>query len=169
MTYSCTTITLRLYDYRCYSCTTIALQLYDYRGYSRTTIDFSLIEKQVIWQMKCIIALFLSLDCIVINIKNPVISFYKTDWLNFREVVGLSVSAYQLVNACTTRVVRAHISCYASAQQLLCGLRSLLLRKPILSFPTTSSVFSDNFFRILRLYLTHYPLISYACVYLIMQ
>ena len=79
MTYSCTTITLRLYDYRCYSCTTIALQLYDYRGYSRTTIDFSLIEKQVIWQMKCIIALFLSLDCIVINIKNPVISFYKTD------------------------------------------------------------------------------------------
>ena len=79
MTYSCTTITLRLYDYRCYSCTTIALQLYDYRGYSRTTIDFSLIEKQVIWQMKCLIALLLSLDCIVININNPVISFYKTD------------------------------------------------------------------------------------------
>ena len=42
-------------------------------------------------------------------------------------LIGLlsdSVSAHQLVNACTTRVVRAHISCYASAQQLLCGLRS---------------------------------------------
>ena len=41
--------------------------------------ELDLIEKQVIWQMKCLIALFLSLDCIVINIKNPVISFYKTD------------------------------------------------------------------------------------------
>ena len=61
-----------------------------------------------------------------------------------------AVGAHQLVYACTTRVVRAHISCYASAQQLLCGLRSLLLRKPILSFPTTSSVFSDNYCRILR-------------------
>ena len=65
--------------------------------------------------------------------------------------------------------LRMHNRCYASAQQLLCGLRNLLLQEPILSFPTTSSVFSDNFFRILRLYLTHYPLISYACVYLIMQ
>lgn len=37
---------------------------------------------------------------------------------------GLSVTAHQLVYACTTRVVRAHISCYASSQQLLCGLRS---------------------------------------------
>ena len=76
-----------------------------------------------------------------------------------------AVGAHQLVCACTTGVVRAHISCYASAQQLLCGLRSLLLRKPILSFPTTSSVFSDNYFRILRLYHTHYSLISYASVH----
>ena len=35
-----------------------------------------------------------------------------------------AVGAHQLVYACTTGVVRAHISCYASAQQLLCGLRS---------------------------------------------
>ena len=35
-----------------------------------------------------------------------------------------AVGAYQLVYACTTRVVRAHISCYTIAQQLLCGLRS---------------------------------------------
>ena len=37
-----------------------------------------------------------------------------------------------------------------------------LFRQLHLSFP-------DNFFRILRLYLTHYPLISYACVYLIIM
>ena len=35
-----------------------------------------------------------------------------------------AVGAHQLVYACTTGVVRAHISCYASAQHLLCGLRS---------------------------------------------
>ena len=40
------------------------------------------------------------------------------------EECWFAVGAHQLVNACTTRVVRAHISCYASAQQLLCGLRS---------------------------------------------
>ena len=33
------------------------------------------------------------------------------------------LGAQQLVNACTTLDVRAHISCYASAQQLLCGRR----------------------------------------------
>ena len=81
-----------MYDYRCYSCTTIALQLYDYRGYSRTTIDFSLIEKQVIWQMNCLIALFLSLDCIVINIKNPVISFYRNDKQNHQRGMRVSCS-----------------------------------------------------------------------------
>ena len=85
------------------------------------------------------------------------------------EECWFAVVAHQLVYSCTTRVVRAHISCYASAQQLLCGLRRLLLRKPILSFPTTLSVFSDNFFRILRLYHTHSALTSYACVHLIMQ
>ena len=35
------------------------------------------------------------------------------------------MTAHQLDNERTTRVVHAHISCYASAQQLLCGWRSI--------------------------------------------
>ena len=67
--------------------------------------------------------------------------------------------------------LRMHNRCCASAYQLLCKRTTAVVRPTeltspiILSFPTTSSVFSDNFFRILRLYLTHYPLVSYACVY----
>lgn len=68
-------------------------------------------------------------------------------------------------SASNVGLLQAPISWSTHAQHLLCGLRSLLLRKPILSFPTTSSVFSDNYFRILRLYHTHYSLISYASVH----
>ena len=68
--------------------------------------------------------------------------------------------------------LRMHNRCCASAYQLLCKRTTAVVRPTELTspitytiFPTTSSVFSDNFFRILRLYLTHYPLVSYACVY----
>ena len=59
------------------------------------------------------------------------------------EECGFPVVAHQLVYACTTGVVRP--------------------TEPTSSI--TNTIFSDNFIRILRLYLTHYLLISYACVY----
>ena len=40
MTYSCTTIRLRLYDYIGYGCTTLELWLYNYKGLSCTTAEF---------------------------------------------------------------------------------------------------------------------------------
>lgn len=40
MTYSCTTIRLRLYNYIGYGCTTLELWLYNYKGLSCTTAEF---------------------------------------------------------------------------------------------------------------------------------
>ena len=40
MTYSCTTVSLQLYDYICYGCTTLELWLYNYKGLSCTTTEF---------------------------------------------------------------------------------------------------------------------------------
>ena len=36
-------------------------------------------------------------------------------------MISHKIAVHQLIDVCTTRVVHAHISCYASAQQLLCG------------------------------------------------
>jgi len=47
-------------------------------------------------------------------------------------------------SALTSPVVHAHISCYASAQQLLCDRRYYLSQQPILSFPETYTIFSNN-------------------------
>ena len=55
--------------------------------------------------------------------------------------------AHQLISACTTGVGRAHISCYASAQQLLCDRRYRLLRLITLILPTTSKGYSEDFLR----------------------
>ena len=62
--------------------------------------------------------------------------------------------------------LRMHNRCCASAYQLLCKRTTAVVRPPELTSPITytifsdhSSVFSDNFFRILRLYLT------LACVF----
>ena len=55
--------------------------------------------------------------------------------------------AHQLISACTTGVERAHISCYASAQQLLCDRRYRLLRLIILILPATSKGYSEDFLR----------------------
>ena len=55
--------------------------------------------------------------------------------------------AHQLISACTTGVGRAHISCYASAQQLLCGWRYRLLRLITLILPATSKGYSEDFLR----------------------
>ena len=40
MTYSCTTVSLQLYNYICYGCTTLELWLYNYKGLSCTTTEF---------------------------------------------------------------------------------------------------------------------------------
>lgn len=49
-----------------------------------------------------------------------------------------------MVNACTTLDVRAHISCYTSAQQLLCGRRYKITQKHILSFPTIYHYYTND-------------------------
>ena len=50
-------------------------------------------------------------------------------------------------SALTTGVGRAHISCYASAQQLLCGRRYRVLRLITLIIPATSKGYSEDFLR----------------------
>ena len=55
--------------------------------------------------------------------------------------------AHQLISACTTGVGRAHISCYASAQQLLCDRRYRVLRLITLILPTTSKGYSEDYLR----------------------
>ena len=154
MTYSCTTITLRLYDYRCYSCTTIALQSYNYRGYSRTTIDFSFFENQVIWSLNFLIALFLSLDWLVINTKNPVINrlVKPTErWLDCQLApISWSTHAQQVLCERISAVMQAHNSCCAAYGVNFSDNLYYLFRQLHLSFPTTSSVFCDSFNRILR-------------------
>ena len=57
------------------------------------------------------------------------------------------ISAHQLISDCTTAVGRAHISCYASAQQLLCGWRDRLFRLILLIFLATSKGYSEDFIR----------------------
>ena len=53
--------------------------------------------------------------------------------------------AHQLFSDCTTAVGRAHISCYASAQQLLCGWRDRLFRLILLIFLATSKGYSEDY------------------------
>ena len=60
--------------------------------------------------------------------------------------IGLQkISAHQLISTCTTAVGRAHISCYASAQQLLCGWRDRLFRLILLIFLATSKGYSEDY------------------------
>ena len=61
--------------------------------------------------------------------------------------------------------LRMHNRCCASAYQLLCKRTTAVVRPTEPTSSITNTIFSDNFIRILRLYLTHYLLISYACVY----
>ena len=49
-----------------------------------------------------------------------------------------------MITACTTAVVHAYISCYASAQQLLCDRRYWLPQQHILSLPTTYPISPNN-------------------------
>ena len=49
--------------------------------------------------------------------------------------------------ALTTGVGRAHISCYASAQQLLCGWRDRLFRLILLVLLATSKGYSEDYLR----------------------
>ena len=55
--------------------------------------------------------------------------------------------AHQLISACTTGVVHVHISCWTSAQQLLCDRRYRVLRLITLILPTTSKGYSEDFLR----------------------
>ena len=45
MTYSCTTIRLRLYNYIDHGCTTLELWLYNYKGLSCTTAEFCFFDE----------------------------------------------------------------------------------------------------------------------------
>ncbi len=56
---------------------------------------------------------------------------------------------------CTSPVVHAHISCYASAQQLLCDRRYWLFQQHILTLPTTYSNSSNNKKRVNHKLMTH--------------
>ena len=60
--------------------------------------------------------------------------------------IGLQkISAHQLISTCTTGVGRAHISCYASAQQLLCGWKDRLFRLILLVLLATSKGYSEDY------------------------
>ena len=59
----------------------------------------------------------------------------------------MSFITHQLISTCTTGVGRAHISCYASAQQLLCGRRYRLPQLITLILPATSKGYSEDFLR----------------------
>ena len=64
-----------------------------------------------------------------------------------RRIESFSYIAHQLISTCTTAVGRAHISCYASAQQLLCGWRHRHLRLIPLILPATSKGNSEDYLR----------------------
>ena len=72
-------------------------------------------------------------------------------------VISLDVGAQQLMIACTSPVVHVHISCYASAQQLLCDRRYRLPQQHILSLPTTYPSSSNNKKRVNHKLMTHPP------------
>ena len=64
ITYSCTTVSLQLYNYICYGCTTLELWLYNYKGLSCTTAEFCFLtqptnlDNMLIFWYLCIFAIF---------------------------------------------------------------------------------------------------------------
>ena len=78
--------------------------------------------------------------------------------------ISWSTHAQHVLCERISAVMQAHNSCCAVCGAYFSENLYYLFRQLHLSFPTTSSVFCDSFIRILRLYHTHYPLISYACV-----
>ena len=66
--------------------------------------------------------------------------------------IGKMISFYR-----TTAEKHSHISCYASAHQLLCGRRHLHFRQLLLYLPATSIIYLKDFcytFQVLFLYLS---------------
>ena len=110
--------------------------------------------------MNCLIALFLSLDCIVINIKNPVISFYRNDKQNHQRGMWVSCSR-------PSAGLRMHNRCCASAYQLLCKRTTAVVRPTEPTSSITNTIFSDNFIRLFRQLLPYSAIVSYACVHLL--
>ena len=41
-------------------------------------------------------------------------------------MINHKIAVHQLIEVCTTRVVHVHISCWTSAQQLLCDRRTYI-------------------------------------------
>ena len=62
-------------------------------------------------------------------------------------MISHKIAVHQLIDVCTTRVVHVHISCWTSAQQLLCDRRYRLLRLITLSLPATSKGYSEDYLR----------------------
>ena len=105
--------------------------------------------------MNCLIALFLSLDCIVINIKNPVISFYRNDKQNHQRGMWVSCSR-------PSAGLRMHNRCCASAYQLLCKRTTAVVRPTEPTSSITNTIFSDNFIRLFRQLHPYSAIVSYA-------
>ena len=55
-------------------------------------------------------------------------------------MISHKIAVHQLIDVCTTRVVHVHISCWTSAQQLLCDRRTYIFRRHLLNIPTTSII-----------------------------
>lgn len=55
-------------------------------------------------------------------------------------MISHKIAVHQLIDVCTTRVVHVHISCWTTAQQLLCDRRTYIFRRHHLNIPTTSII-----------------------------
>ena len=62
-------------------------------------------------------------------------------------MISHKIAVHQLIDVCTTRVVHVHISCWTSAQQLLCDRRYRVLRLITLILPATSKGYSEDYLR----------------------
>lgn len=60
-------------------------------------------------------------------------------------MISHKIAVHQLIDVCTTRVVHVHISCWTSAQQLLCDRRSYIYQRHILYLRKTSIISSEDF------------------------
>ena len=61
-------------------------------------------------------------------------------------MISHKIAVHQLIDVCTTRVVHVHISCWASAHQLLCDRRTYIFWRHLLNIPTTSIISFEDFY-----------------------
>ena len=66
-------------------------------------------------------------------------------------MISHKIAVHQLIDVCTTRGVHVHISCWTSAQQLLCDRRTYIFRRHHLNIPTTSIISFEDFYWLLEI------------------